>query len=90
MYRAHEDGYISWSLHKKFFYAMAVNDLECSSNDPDKGFVLSHRSVFSLKPRQLTGVGEIEHLETHEDPSERITREAQIEADAELAAQMEQ
>ena len=46
--------------------------------------------MFSLNPRQLTGVGQIERVEIHEDPSESIAREAQIEADTELAARMEQ
>ena len=90
MYRANEEEYILWSLHKKLVYAMAVNDLECFSNEPDKAFVSSYGSVFSLKPRQLTNVGETERVETHEDRSETIARGAQIEADAELAARMEQ
>lgn len=30
---------ISWSVHKKVVCAMAVNDPECSTNEPSKGFV---------------------------------------------------
>ena len=67
-----------------------MNLPENSSNEPNEGFILSLGSDFSLKPHQPIGAGGIEHVETHKDPSECTAKEAQIKADAELAAQKEQ